>query len=79
MALYDIAVVVPVNFVMFTVSAILAGALFYDVSMFFTGGGNGALSKQTLNKLIKLLCYAEVLGLFKKYCSLYLTCWSISL
>ena len=29
MAVYDIAVVVPVNFVLFTVSAILAGAIFY--------------------------------------------------
>lgn len=30
MASYDIAVVVPVNFVLFTVSAILAGAIFYQ-------------------------------------------------
>jgi len=39
MAKFDIATVVPINFVLFTISAILAGAIFYqvwtDFSFFF--------------------------------------------
>ena len=34
MAKFDIATVVPINFVLFTISAIMAGAIFYKV------GGN---------------------------------------
>jgi len=32
MTLFDVSVVVPVNFAFFTINAILAGAVFYEVS-----------------------------------------------